>query len=344
MASGFNINKAGIREFTRSIQRELDRNPVSVSITGSGDRQSADTPGSAVDCVSCILLEWAGSDSSRQSKSVNGLLAENPDHPLAATIAEYGDAAVHALGDGDLLNVHSSFQQTLSEATFWITDSGTTALARLRERRENQLARTRGSRDGVLHWAYNVRGGATNLEGILTTPFGWHLGRPFTMDELESSWHFLADEGLVEGTPNSSTITSTGVQAIEQYGDVMSYQNRPKDALSVVFTGDNNGQLAIGNRDVQQTATTTQNDSQVLAIYAQALREFASLMSDPEGATELNSVADSLDRESSKADPDKTWIKSLLQRAGAMLGRTQELKNLAELTRVGLEVYNATQP
>lgn len=164
------------------------------------------------------------------------------------------------------------------------------------------------------------------------------------MDELESSWHFLADEGLVEGTPNSSTITSTGVQAIEQYGDVMSYQNRPKDALSVVFTGDNNGQLAIGNRDVQQTATTTQNDSQVLAIYAQALREFASLMSDPEGATELNSVADSLDRESSKADPDKTWIKSLLQRAGAMLGRTQELKNLAELTRVGLEVYNATQP
>lgn len=80
----------------------------------------------------------------------------------------------------------------------------------------------------------------------------------------------------------------------------------------------------------------------VLGIYARALREFAGLLPEGEG-DEINAIASSLEREAGKEQRDQSWVKSLIDRAKALLGKSTELKNLAEVTRLGLDVYNSAQ-
>jgi hypothetical protein len=195
-------------------------------------------------------------------------------------------------------------------------------------------------REAVLHWAYSREaGGLLDAQEVGTTPYGWFCADQFSVEELGQAVTFLAGEALVRGEAAAFSVTADGVRAVEQFGGLVEFQNRSQGAgVSVVFTGDNNGQLAIGNRDVQQNLSQD-NDAKVLGVFAQALKEFAGLL--PEGQrAEFYEVASSLEREAGKDEPDQGWVKSLIERAKGLLGKTTELKNLAEVTRVGLDVYN----
>ncbi len=343
MAKGFNIDKRAIQRMTREMQKEFDRNPVRVPLE-AGQGASSGTParevGSAVEVAAECILDWLYTAENISSYvGLDALLAKREDHPLLPLIRENGDIAVGSLAADDLVAVLNSFGE---HPPFSITDAGRRAAARQIEQRGNRRNRTVACREAVLHWAYSLgTDRPLDVQGIGVTPYGWFCADLFSGEELRQAVTFLAGEKLVEGEAAAFTLTMDGERAVEQFGGLVGYQNRSEGSgVSVVFTGDNNGQLAIGNRDVQQNQSQ-ENDAKVLGVFANALREFAGLLPEDQ-REEFYDVATSLEREAAKDEPDKGWIKSLLERGKGLLGRSDDFKNLAEAARVGLDVYNST--
>ena len=159
---------------------------------------------------------------------------------------------------------------------FMLTDAGRRAAALQRERRKDRLARTGQCRDAVLAWAYaHESAGRLGVRAMAATPYGWSDADQFSVEELGHAVVYLSDADLTDGGTGAFSLTAEGVACAEHYGGLVEYLTRSDRAgLSIVFTGNNNGQLAIGNRDVQQHLLQD-NDAKVLGVYAQALREFA---------------------------------------------------------------------
>ena len=343
MAKGFNIDKRAIQRMTREMQKEFDRNPVRVPLeAGAQGAASGKQPreiGSAVDVAAECILDWLHTAENFSSYvGLDAVLAERGDHPLLPLIRENADLAVGILSADDLVEVLNSFG---GSPPFAITDAGRRAAARQIEQRSNRRARTVACREAVLHWAYSLgTDRPLDVQDIGVTPYGWFCADQFSGEELRQAVTILVGGKLAEGEAAAFTLTMDGERAVEQFGGLVGYQNRSEGSgVSVVFTGDNNGQLAIGNRDVQQNQSQD-NDAKVLNVYAQALREFAGLLpADQQG--EFNDLASSLEKEAAKDEPDEGWVKSLMDRAKGLLGKTTELTNLAQVTRLGLEVYNS---
>lgn len=119
----------------------------------------------------------------------------------------------------------------------------------------------------------------------------------------------------------------------------MEYLNRAdRSGVNVTIMGNNSGQLAVANRDVDQNQTNT-NEGQVLTVFAEALREFARLL--PEGQqSQFETVAAELEQEAAKDEPDKGWIRSLLQRGKRLLeGAPANLQHLAQVAKIGFEIH-----
>jgi hypothetical protein len=346
VGNGFKINKSGIERMARDIQKEFDRHPVRVPVEAGAQSAasgaSGGDAGSAVAVAASCILDWlyaVAPDDSGNYVDLDELLAEHEDHPLLPLIRETGRIAVDSLAADDLVDQLNTFARSLP---FMITDAGRRAAVRQIEQRGNRRARTLACREAVLHWAYSQgTGEALDVQDMGTTPAGWFCADQFRVQELAQAVAFLAGEDLVRGKAAAFTLTADGVKVVEQFGSLVEFQNRPQGAgVSVVFTGDNNGQLAIGNRDVQQNQSQ-ENDAKVLGVFANALREFAGLLPEDQ-REEFYDVATSLEREAAKDEPDKGWIKSLLERGRGLLGRSDDFKNLAEVARVGLDVYNST--
>jgi hypothetical protein len=341
--SGFKIDRNAIKRMTQEIEREFARNPVRVPLETSspGSGAPATARWSAVGTAAACILDWlyGRSDSSSTFVSMAQFGADCASHPLLQLIQENGVIAVGSLAADDLVNKLDGWGD--AEVQFMLTDAGRHAAALQIEQRRNRLSRTVASREAVLAWGYSMRpAGGLDVRAIDETPYGWFAAEQLAIEEVGAAVEYLVGVGLLEGHPEAFTLTEKGVKCVEQYGGVVEYQKRSDPAgVSVVFTGDNNGQLAIGNRDVQQNLSQD-NDAKVLGIYARALRELAGLLPEGEGE-ELTEVASSLEREAGKDQRDQGWVKSLIERAKGLLGSTTELKNLAEVTRLGLDVYNS---
>lgn len=345
MGKDFRIDKRAIERMSREIEKEFARHPVRVPLEtdaqGTPSRAPTSEGWSAVETAAACILDWLSvkPDNLSTFVTLKDLSAGREDHPLLPSIRENAAVAINSLAADDLVHGLDSWGAP-EEISFMLTDAGRRAAALQTEQRRNRLARTVASRDAVLAWAYSQGTGALlDMRGMAATPYGWFRGDQLSVEVLSEAVEHLAHADLIAGEPRAFALTAEGVKCVEQYGGVVEYQKRSEAAgVSVVFTGDNNGQLAIGNRDVQQNLSQD-NDAKVLGVYAKALREFAALLATDQ-REELVEVASSLEREAGKNQPDQGWVRSLIDRAKGVLGRTTELKNLAEVTRLGLDVYN----
>ncbi|MFJ6153882.1 hypothetical protein [Micromonospora profundi] len=351
MGNSFKPNRKGFRDLQRDLQRQLDKYPVRIpvqgQITGGGGigAGGGSVTGSELELVAGWIVDWVYEASKNR-----------PGYPSAL------GPLIDKLGLGDFLpRVESQIDVAIDflkgrgsvdemrlmgggglDRMIKLTETGRTeAVARL-ERRKDSRARRMACRDAVLRWVYerDANGESTEIAEIATSPYGWFNGELFGAADLVGAVQFLRERGLLGGTDETPTIELAGIECIEQYGGVVDYLNRGDGAgVNITIMGNNSGQLAVANRDVAQNQTNM-NQVEALAIFAKALREFGQLLP-VEQQPEYEEVATALEREAAKAEPNKGWVKSLIDRAKGLLeGAPENLQNLAQVAKVVFDVYN----
>ncbi|MEV4756010.1 hypothetical protein AB0J86_12980 [Micromonospora sp. NPDC049559] len=352
MASGFKIDKQGIRKMVREIEREFAKTPVRLPVNGeptaSGSVGGRATTGSELELVAGWLLDWGYAYSKVKPglvPSVAEMMSDVGAEEFVPLVEPYVEVAVATLEEAGLFNGSArTFGSDGMGLPVWLTDVGQREAVSRIERRKDNLTRRSACRDAVLRWVYErgANGESTDIAEIATSPYGWFNGMLFSAADLVEAVQFLRNRRLLAGTDETPTIEPAGTECIEQYGGVVEYLNRANNAgVNVTIMGNNSGQLAVANRDVAQNQTST-NQAEALAIYANALREFGQLLPS-EQQPEYEEVAQALEREATKTEPNKGWVKALLDRAKGLLeGAPANLHNLAQVTKVAFDIYSQT--
>lgn len=351
MASRFNVDSSGIKKMMREIEREMAKNPVRVPMQAEanvgGSAGGGAAAGSELELVSGWLIDWAYAYSKTKPHSVPSvgvMMNEVGVQDFVPLVEPHVEVAVDALVEAGLLKDGAdTFGSTHMTRPVWLSEVGRReAVARI-ERRKDNLARRTGCRDAVLRWAYErqANGESTEIGEIAQSPYGWFNGVLFSTADLAEAIAYLRERKLLGGTEDVLTIERAGIECIEQHGAIVDYLNRrDSGGVNVTIMGNNSGQLAVANRDVEQTQTQT-NDAQVLTVFAQALRELGRI-APAERQPEFEQVASALEQEASKEQPDRGWIKSLLDRGRGLLERTENLQHVAQVVKVAFDVYNQT--
>nr|MDT0658723.1 hypothetical protein [Micromonospora sp. DSM 115978] len=352
MASGFKINRQGIRKMVREIEREFAKTPVRVPVNGeagaSGSAAGSAVIGSELELVAGWLLDWGYSYSKVKRglvPSVAEMMTDLGVEEFAPMVEPHVEVAVAVLEEAGLFNGSArTFGSNGMKLPVWLTEAGQREAVSRIERRKDNRSRRSACRDAVLRWVYerNANGESTEIAEIGNGPYGWFNGMLFSAADLAEAVRFLRERRLLDGTDETPTIGPAGTECIEQYGGVVEYLNRGNSAgVNVTIMGNNSGQLAVANRDVTQNQTNT-NQAEALAIFANALREFGQLVP-PDQQPEYEAVATALEREAAKAEPDNGWVKALFDRAKGLLdGAPTNLHNLAQVTKVVFDIYSQT--
>ncbi|MEV4662097.1 hypothetical protein AB0J85_09100 [Micromonospora echinofusca] len=353
MASGFKINPKGFREIQRALEKEAKKHPVRVPVqaemaAGSGAAprggSGGSVAGSELDLVAGWLLDWLFElQKSRRGAwpSIGELVEVTGNQQFLPVVEAHVDVAVDALGQDDLINEAKAMGRFGMRRFITMTEAGNREAARRVQRRADNLARRSACRDAVLRWVYerDANGESTEIAEIVNSPYGWFSGVQFSAADLVEAVRFLRGRRLLGGTDEIPIIEPAGIECVEQYGGVVDYLNRGDGAgVSVTIMGNNSGQLAVANRDVAQNQTNT-NDGQVLAVFAEALREFGRLLPEDQ-QPQYEMVASELEREAAKDEPDKGWVRSLLSRGTGLLeGAPANLQHLAQVAKIGFDLY-----
>lgn len=348
VASGFKINKHAIKKLTQEIEREFAKHPVRIPLSGDArmkqEAEASDVVGSEIELVAGWLIDWGYAYAKVKSgsiPSVDELMAEVGVTEFTSLVEPHVDMAVAALEQAGLLHDSArGFESRGMTLPVWLTEVGQREAAARIERRKDSRARRNACRDAVLRWTYEraAISGPAEVGAITQSPYGWFNGILFSATDLAESVRFLQDRGLLDGARKDLRLTQAGIECVEQYESVIEYLNRRDSAgVNVTIMGDNSGQLAVANRDVDQSQTST-NDADALAIFANALREFGKLVPEKQ-QPEYEEVAGALERESAKAEPNQGWRKALLDRARSLLdGAPADLHNLAQVAKVAFDI------
>lgn len=349
MASGFKINKQGIRQMMREIEREMAKHPVRVPVNAEGSAGGSSAggavTGSELELVAGWLLDWGYAyykSNPHTVASVAEVMTEVGVERFVPLVEPHVEVAVAALTEAGLFNDGArTFSSQEMELPLWLTDAGRGEAIARGERRKDNRARRTACRDAVLRWVYerDANGESTEITEIADSPYGWFVGETYGAAELVGAVQFLRERRLLGGADEIPTIEPAGIECIERYGSVVDYLNRGDGGgVNVTILGDNKGQLAVANRDVAQNQTNT-NDGQVLAVFAEALREFARLLPEDQ-QPRYEMVASELEQEAAKDEPDKTWVRSLLDRGKGLLeGAPANLQHLAQVAKIGFDLY-----
>ncbi|MFG3699235.1 hypothetical protein ACGF5C_15145 [Micromonospora sp. NPDC047620] len=349
MASGFKINKQGIRQMMREIEREVAKTPVRVPVNAEakagGSAGGGAVTGSELELVAGWLLDWGhaySKDNPSSVPSVAEMMTVVGVEEFAPLVEPHVEVAVAALEEAGLLNDGArTFGSGGMGLPVWLSESGQReAVARIERRKDNRTRRI-ACRDAVLRWVYerDANGESTEIAEIVNSPYGWFNGVQFSAADLVEAVRFLRERRLLGGTDEAPATEPAGIECVEQYGGVVKYLNRGDGAgVSVTIMGNNSGQLAVANRDVAQNQTNT-NDGQVLVVFAEALREFGRLLPEDQ-QPQYEMVASELEREAAKDEPNKGWVRSLLGRGRDLLeGAPANLQHLAQVTKIGFDLY-----
>jgi hypothetical protein len=340
----------------RKLEKELKKYPVRVPVQaetagggvshggGLNGAVGGSVTGSELDLVAGWLIDWLYEYSKINRSSLpatSQVMAELGVEDRLPLVEQHVDVAYDSLCERGLINEAKSFGSRHMNRSAMLTDSGREmAVARI-ERRKDTRARRGVCRDAVLRWAYEreANGESTEIAEITETPYGWFSGMPFSTADLVEAVRFLRERRLLGGTDETPTIESAGIECVEQYESVVEYLNRGNGSgVNVTIMGNNSGQLAVANRDVAQSQTST-NEGQVLTVFAEALREFARLLPEDQ-QPQYEMVAAELERESAKDEPDKGWVRSLLDRGKGLLeGAPANLQHLAQVAKIGFDIY-----
>ncbi|MEU4439125.1 hypothetical protein [Micromonospora chalcea] len=301
--------------------------------------------GSELELVAGWLLDWGYAYSKSNPHtvaSVAEVMAEVGVEEFVPLVEPHVATAMDALeGAGLIKDPVTSFGSRGMGLSIWLTEAGRREAATRIERRRDNLARRTGCRDTLLRWVYerDANGESTEIAEIATSPYGWFSGELYSAADLVEAVRFLRERRLLGGTDEAPTIEPAGTECVEQYSGVVEYLNRGDGGgVNVTILGDNKGQLAVANRDVAQNQTNT-NEGQVLAIFAEALREFGRLLPEDQ-QSRYEMVASELEQEAAKDEPDKTWVRSLLDRGKGLLeGAPANLQHLAQVAKIGFELH-----
>ncbi|WP_433311020.1 hypothetical protein ACQP0U_24005 [Micromonospora sp. CA-269861] len=357
VGNSFKPNRKGFRDLQRDLQKQLDKYPVRIPVQGeiaggggiaSGGGNGAgggSVTGSELELVAGWIVDWVyeGSKNGNGYPSAIGSLIDKLGLGDFRPRAEPQiDVAIDFLKGRGCVDEMRLMGGSGLDRMIKLTEIGRTeAVARL-ERRKDSRARRMACRDAVLRWVYerDANGESTEIAEIAASPYGWFNGELFGAADLVGAVQFLRERRLLAETDETPTIEPAGTECIEQYGGVVDYLNRGDGAgVNITIMGNNSGQLAVANRDVAQSQTNT-NEVEALAIFAKALREFGQLLP-PEQQPEYEEVATALEREAAKTEPNKSWVQGLIGRAKDLLeGAPENLHNLAQVTKVVLDIYN----
>jgi hypothetical protein len=356
VASGFRIDPREMRDIQRKLEKEFAKHPVRVPLEG-GTRGStlSDVTGSEIELIAGWIIDWLAihEETNRGEVPTIAVLLQATDNEALLPIVQRNvDAAHDLLMSEGFIHDYNTFRGPGMARIAALTETGRLLAATRRERRENAAARRPACREAVLLWlhAQDAADDTTEIQKIIESPFGWFCGTPFTVDDLVKSVGHLREKGLVAGSDNEPSITAEGADCVERYGGLVNYLNRNDNArVQVTILGDNSGQLAVAGRDnsgqlavagrdIEQAQNQQANDASVLSVFAQALRDFATL--GPDNAADYVKVAEDLEQEAAKEDRDESWVKALLNRATNLLAKADKFKSLAQLLIVGFQMYN----
>jgi hypothetical protein len=224
-------------------------------------------------------------------------------------------------------NVSESLSTTNGGAR--LLTPGRVRVEELRARRVDRRLRHAAMEAAILNW---LRSGPEELALVSDLPAALSFeGSPYEAWERERAWESLRERRLITGTDSANglflaQLTASGRDCVDYFGGFVSDYQRDLRAVSniVNIQGDNSGNIASGNRDVIQMATTHNAlDIADIAEIMHAVIEIADGLglSDPERA-ELVRTAESAQYELSVPDPDVNAVKALGGKVIRFLGRT----------------------
>ncbi|MEU4639591.1 hypothetical protein [Micromonospora sp. NPDC023814] len=357
MGSSFKPDPRGMRKLQRDLQKQFDKYPVRVPIqgemvgsggvaNGGGGNGAGGGPvtGSELELVAGWIIDWVYEFSKSRpgsSRAIVQLISELGLEDVLPRAEPHIDVAIDLLKSRGYVDELRLMGSSGLNRMINLTESGRAEAVNRLERRKDSRARRMACRDAVLRWVYerDANSESTEIAEIVNSPYGSFVGELYTAADLAGAVQFLRERRLLGGTDEAPTIEPAGTECIEQYGGVVDYLNRGDGAgVSVTIMGNNSGQLAVANRDVAQNQTNT-NDGQVLAVFAEALREFGRLLpEDQQPPYEM--VASELEREAAKDEPDKGWVRSLLSRGTGLLeSAPANLQHLAQVAKIGFDLY-----
>jgi hypothetical protein len=332
--------------------RKLSLEPVTLLLMSS--RELA--PGlvqNESELVAIWFLEWL--HDYRQANpgllpSPEDCVVHSGNEELRPMVEKHLDAALGMLEDRGLLRVTRTMGPVYSSASLALTSSGSQDVLGRRERRNDVGARRRACREALLRWIYQQDAEGTpapNISGMPRSTYGYFTGTPFEQRDLDEASRYLREHGLIRGAGSwgggimRPHITAEGKQVIEQYsGSVVDYLNRNQNGGVVNqtnFYGSVSGQVAWGNRDVQQHMQQGM-DVDALGVLLQALRDIAPILAiQDDDASELATLADQAATEAGKDEPDKSWIKGILDRMKNLVSKSE--KAIGTLAIAAIEHY-----
>lgn len=339
------IDRRAIEKMARNIQREFDKHPIKVPVQADSDptRGVLPDPHTTIGLGCVQFLDWLDEMSPRASRvrdflptiGIDGAVSQDEAPPWLRQV-------VSILDETGLVHVSGAMSGYL-DYSLWLTDRGVRNVAERAARRQSRLLRRATCRQGVLLWLDECTGGglgSPQLDEIFTTPWATFEGDLFTVEDVDLACRYLADKNLITRQPLS--LTSDGIDCVENFNASVTDYLAHRGNASVTINNLSNisgGQIAIGNRDVQQNQT---NGIAVadLPAFASALRGVAHELAD-ERATALTNVADQIEEEAGRDEPDQTWLLRLAERSRRLLQGAEGIAAVAGVVEQANKVISA---
>ncbi|WUH98732.1 hypothetical protein OHR68_35310 [Spirillospora sp. NBC_00431] len=336
------INRRAIERMAKDIQREFDKHPIKVPVQANNHLTNSELPDphTAIGLRCVQVLDWLDQRSPRASQvrdflptvGIDGTVSQNEAPPWLRQV-------VSILRNTGLVNVSATLSGYL-DYSLWLTDQGIRNAAERAARRRSSPRRRAACRRGILLWLDECTdANSPQLERILTTPWGTFEGDLFSVEEISQACQHLAGRGLITERPLG--LTSNGIDCVENFdASVADYLATRKGAPVTInnFNNISGGLFAIGNRDVQQHQTNGVAAADVIA-FATALRSVIPDLDD-ERASAVSAVADQIEEEANRDDPDQTWLLRLAERGRRLLQGAEGIAAVAGVVEQGNQVIN----
>jgi hypothetical protein len=283
------------------------------------------------------FLDWlydVGSERpSEQAKVVDFLGDDEPDHQTETVWR----GILRELDSDGLIRLAETMGFGGTSAT--LTGAGRGDVEARRKRRQNPARRNAAGRDAVVRWVY-AHPKAPDLSPMVTDPDSFYEGQPFDLPDFDAALKYLLAKGLVTGQDVAefvllhAELTDKGIDCAENFGgSVSDYLRRSEDGggtTNVNFHGPVSGAIALGNRDVTQTVTSTGIAADELVVLVRAIAEAVSVLGlSEEDASTIASDAQIIEGELVHEKPDAGVVRTFMGRILAKLGNAAASSALA---------------
>jgi hypothetical protein len=168
--------------------------------------------------------------------------------------------------------------------TVMVEQPGFDAAQEFTAMRSSKVRRNRACRDDYLHWLYD----SDTIGNFLDTRS--FLGTPYTEQELKDAKNWLKGEGFLTGPATADDdiyypqITSEGIKVVESGESVNSWSTKgiSVNDNSINIHGSSQVNVAQGSKNVKQSNTLTQEQSNKIAEVIESYRALSTALNLPQ--------------------------------------------------------------